>query len=536
MDYLSGGGLATTRISDLAMSPPQNGTMLCAPLVAESVEEMLHQIKAAKASGADVVELRVDYINSFQPRVDLPRLIEGRVLPVIITYRPNWEGGLYEGDEAARVAALSLAIELQADFIDVELQVAEDFIASQSSKRSSSSTRIIVSNHNYHTTPSSEEIGRLVARMQATGADIIKFVTTANNVVDSANVFRVLAHTQLSLKVPTIALVMGQKGLISRLLSPKFGGFLTFGTLSSGKESAPGQPTLTDLVRTYRLREMDCDTRVYGIIGNPVGHSKGPYLHNPAFEAIGYNAVYLPFLVDNLAEFLSVYSAPDFGGFSVTIPFKEDALKCCDEVESSAKAIGAVNTIIRRADGKFVGYNTDCEAAISAIEDGVRESGYHGSQPLSGKLCVVIGAGGAGKALAFGAKHRGARVVIANRNFERAKVLAESVGAEAISLETLSSFQPENGMILANSTSVGMQPNVQDTPIPKAALKGYSVVFDAVYTPLETRLLREAKESGAVVVSGLEMFIRQAIGQFELFTGQPAPKSVMREIVAKMAP
>ncbi|KAH9322626.1 hypothetical protein KI387_017265, partial [Taxus chinensis] len=296
-------------------------------------------------------------------------------------------------------------------------------------------------------------------------------------------------------------------------------------TVADG-ESASGQPTLTDLINTYKIKSLRRDTKVFGIIGNPVGHSKGPILHNQAFKEIGYDAIYVPFLVDDLADFLTVYSSPDFSGFSVTIPHKEAALRCCDEVEPIAQSIGAVNTIVRRqSDGKLIGYNTDYIGAISAVEDGLKGRiggrDWEKISPLSGRLFVVVGAGGAGKALAYGAKEKGARVAIANRNYERAKMLANLVGGEAIPLDKLDSFWPENGMILANTTSVGMHPNVNETPISKEALRAYDLVFDAVYTPKVTRLLQEAEEAGATVVSGLEMFIRQAMGQFELFTGCP---------------
>ncbi|KAG6478555.1 hypothetical protein ZIOFF_061998 [Zingiber officinale] len=219
-----------------------------------------------------------------------------------------------------------------------------------------------------------------------------------------------------------------------------------------------------------------------------------------------------------------------------TIPHKEAALRCCDEVDPIAKAIGAVNTIVKRAsDGKLIGYNTDYVGAISAIEDGLR--GLRGGKdeigsPLAGKIFVVIGAGGAGKALAYGAKAKGAKVVIANRTFERAKELANLMGAQALTLAELENFHPENGMILANTTSIGMQPNINQTPVSKQALRWYSLIFDAVYTPKVTTLLREAQESGATVVSGLEMFTRQAMGQFELFTNLPAPEKLMRDILA----
>lgn len=252
---------------------------------------------------------------------------------------------------------------------------------------------------------------------------------------------------------------------------------------------------------------------------------------------MGFNGVYVHLLVDDIANFLWTYSSPDFAGFSCTIPHKEAAMKSCDEVDPVAKSIGAVNCIIRRYnDGKLLGYNTDYVGAISAIEDRLQASGNANSaagSPLAGKLFVVIGAGGAGKALGYGAKQKGARVVIANRTYERARELAEIIGADAISLADLDNFHPEDGMILANTTSIGMQPNVNETPVSKHALKYYSLVFDAVYTPKITRLLTEAEESGATVVSGLEMFLGQAYEQFEKFTGLPAPKELFRKILEK---
>jgi len=511
----------------------KNGCLLCIPLVAQSVEEMLSQMELARIHGADCVELRIDHVRNFNPRVDLDTLLKARTMPAIVTYRPKWEGGAYEGDEGNRLDVLRLAMELGADYIDVELQVASDFIKSISSKKRENS-KIIVSNHNYQYTPSLEDLGLLVARIQSTGADIVKIATTATDITDVARIFRVLTYSQ----VPILALVMSERGLISRLLCPKFGGYLTFGSLEAGKESAPGQATLDDMLNTYKIRGLGRDTKVFGLIGNPVSHSKGPTLHNRAFREIGIDAMYVPFLVDDIKEFLKVYSSPDFAGFSVTIPYKEAALELCDEVDPIARSIGAVNTIVRRqSDGKLIGYNTDAVGAISAIEDALKAKHNDGdwthSSPLAGKLFLIVGAGGAGKALAFGAKQKGARIVIANRNYERAKALAIQVEGEAIPLDKLDHFHPETGMVLANTTSMGMQPNVSQTPISKEALSSYAVVFDAVYTPKWTRLLQEAEATGALVVSGLEMFIRQAMGQFELFTGCKAPEKLIREIVLK---
>ncbi|KAK1267185.1 hypothetical protein QJS04_geneDACA009151 [Acorus gramineus] len=511
-------------------------TLLCVPSVAKSTDQMAADMRLARSNGADLVEIRLDHLQSFDPQRDLRFLLKDPPLPTLVTYRPKWEGGEYEGDDEPRFEALCLAMELGADYVDVELKVADKFFASISNKKPEK-CKIIVSSHNYQFTPSLEDLGNLVARIQATGADIVKIATTAVDISDVARMFQIIVHCQ----VPIIGLVMKERGLICRLLCSKFGGYLTFGTLESGKESAPGQPSISDLLNVYNIRQIGPDTKVFGIIGKPVGHSKGPILHNAAFRSVGFNAVYVPLLVDNLADFFNVYSSPDFAGFSCTIPHKEAALKICDEVDPIAKSIGAVNTIIRRpSDGKLIGYNTDYVGAISAIEDGIKVSSHNAvkdgtGSPLAGKLFVVIGAGGAGKALAYGAKQKGAKVVIANRTVDRARELARWVGGDALSLSELENFHPEEGMILANTTSIGMHPKVDESPIPKQALRFYSVVFDAVYNPRMTKLLLEAEESGAVVVSGLEMFIRQAMRQFELFTGLPAPEQLMREIMTKNA-
>ncbi|XP_022132958.1 bifunctional 3-dehydroquinate dehydratase/shikimate dehydrogenase, chloroplastic [Momordica charantia] len=509
----------------------KNSTLICVPIMAESIDKMVIDVRKAGLNGADLVEIRLDSLKIFNPHEDLKTLIKESHVPTLFTYRPKWEGGQYDGDENQRRDALRLAMKLGADYIDVELQVAKEFIDSIRQEKPEN-FKVIVSSHNYRKTPSLEDLGSLVADIQASGADIVKIATTALDITDVARMLQILVHSQ----VPIIGLVMSDRGFISRILCPKFGGYLTFGTLEKGIVSAPGQPTVEDLLDLYNFRQIGTDTKVFGIIGNPVGHSKSPVLFNELFKSVGFNGVYVPLLVDDPVKFLDTYSSSDFAGFSVTIPHKEAVLKCCDEVDPLAKSIGAVNLVVRRqTDGKLCGYNTDCYGAISAIEDQLldlhNDSSTIGSR-LSGKLFVVIGAGGAAKALAYGAKEKGARIVIANRTYDRARELADSVGGQAVSLADLENFHPEDGMILANSTSIGMQPKVDETPVPKHALKYYSLVFDAVYTPRMTRLLREAQECGAAIVPGLEMFIRQAYGQYERFTGLPAPKEIFRKILA----
>ncbi|XP_011078708.1 bifunctional 3-dehydroquinate dehydratase/shikimate dehydrogenase, chloroplastic-like [Sesamum indicum] len=506
----------------------KNSRMICAPLMAESVEQMLSDMHQAKMEGADVVEIRLGCISNFQPHRDLKLLLENKPLPVVVVYGATWEGGQYEGDEQERLQALLLAKDLGADYIELELKVASAFMKEDKLGRLKSS-KIIVSC--YLDSPASlrEDLGRLVAEMQSMNADIIKFVSGAANITEIMEVFELLSHSQ----VPMIAYCTGERGLISQLLTFKFGGVFTYGSLQG--TSICGLPSINSLRQAYGVKNIDKNTVVFGLISKPVSHSKGPILHNPAFRHVYYNGIYVPMLVDDLKAFFTVYTSADFAGFSVGIPYKEAVIDFCDEVHPLAQSIGAVNTIVRRPDdGKLVGHNTDCEAGITAIEDALKECTVLEPlipSPLTRKLFVLVGAGGAGRALAFGAKTRGARVVIFDIDFDRAKSLAAAVSGIALPFEDLIGFRPEKDAILANATPLGMHPNTDRIHVAEETLRDYKLVFDAVYTPRKTRLLKEAEAAGAIVVSGVEMFLRQAAAQFSLFTGHKAPEEFMRGII-----
>ncbi|KAK4476681.1 hypothetical protein RD792_015841 [Penstemon davidsonii] len=482
----------------------QISRMICVPIMGESVEQILNAMHQAKSLGADVVEIRLDCIDKlqFEPKRDLKLLIGNKPLPVVVVYRPIWEGGLYKGDEEARLQALFLAKDLGADYIELELKVASDFMKVYKLSQHSGS-KIIVSCCVDNLRTLQEDPTNFVAKLQSTGADIIKFVLGAVNITDIAKVFDLYSHCQ----VPLIAYGTGERGLISQLLSFKYGGIFAYGSIEGN--AIPGLPTVDSLGKVYKIENINANTQVFGLISKPVSHSKGPLLHNPTLRHMGYNGIYVPMFVDDLKDFFSVYSSADFPGFSVGIPYKEAVIDFCDEVHPLARSIGAVNTIIRRRnDRKLVGYNTDSEAAISAIEGALK-----------------------GRALAFGAKTKGARVVVFDIDFDRAKALADAVSGKAFRFEDLVSFEPEKGAILANATPLGMHPNMDRIPVPEESLRDYELVFDAVYTPRKTRLLKEAEAAGAIIVSGVEMFLRQAAAQFNLFTGLKAPEEFMREII-----
>eukprot|EP01023_Acetabularia_acetabulum_P042325 TRINITY_DN4172_c0_g2_i2.p1 TRINITY_DN4172_c0_g2~~TRINITY_DN4172_c0_g2_i2.p1 ORF type:complete len:605 (-),score=100.90 TRINITY_DN4172_c0_g2_i2:126-1940(-) len=518
----------------------QEPTLICSSITATNVADALNLVELGTNLNCDVLEFRMDCLlfedYSFEQFDDaLTQFQEKCSLPYIVTLRPQWEGGAYTGDENLRLKVLFRAMELQAPYVDVELKALGDFqllMEQKKFKRDKSNTKLIVSYHNFESTPNrSDTMALLLAMSGNQGVDIVKAAFYAQDVKDAVMLLEVMRILKVDYRVkkPMICLSMGERGQPARILAGKYGGYLTFGALDQGFESAPGQPTVTQLRDLYRVHQINEETKVYGIVGNPVSHSKSPLLHNTAMAHIGFNGVYIPYLVDNMQLFTESYNDLEFAGFSVTIPHKQEAKRLADDLDPITRKIGAVNTLIRQEDGSLMGYNTDWTAAISAIEQGVEA--VTGSRDLHGKKVVVIGAGGAGRALVFGAMCKGAQVYVANRSLSRAEqLLKEAPGAIFVPLEKL--WRGEvSGDVLANSTSLGMHPDVDQSPVPDYVTQNFSVVFDAVYNPMDTKLLQEAKANGCVCVSGVAMFVGQAAQQFELFTGEEAPLELMNNVV-----
>jgi len=257
---------------------------------------------------------------------------------------------------------------------------------------------------------------------------------------------------------------------------------------------------------------IDAQTELYGVIGNPIRHSLSPMIHNGAFKRLGWNAVYLAFEIKNLEEALRGIRGLGVRGVSVTIPFKTKVVPFLDKVEGLAKKIGAVNTIVNRG-GRLIGYNTDCDGAIEALEEKMN---------LGGKRVVLLGAGGAARAIGFGLKERECQLIIVNRSRNRGEALSKELKCHYLPMSSL--FRMKTGELEAdvviNATSLGMYPRDGESPIPKKLLKEEMMVMDIVYEPLETKLLREAKERGCPTINGLEMLVRQGVAQFEIWTGR----------------
>ncbi|MCD6404201.1 MAG: shikimate dehydrogenase [Planctomycetes bacterium] len=477
--------------------------MICVPIVETTNDRAAARLEEAAVS-ADLAELRIDYL---QEPPDLRRLLENRPLPVIVTNRPVREGGLFAGDEMTRVALLREAASLGADYVDIEHD-AVGFLGEPAG------ARVIVSYHNWDETP--ENLVEVARMLVGTGADIIKIATRVNKATDN---FR-LCQLQATTGVATIVTGMGPKGIPSRVLSRKFGSYLTFAALSKNATSAPGQLTIADLVDTYNFRSTNRNTKVYGVIGNPIGHSLSPHIHNAAFRKLGEPAVYVPFEVEDFEVFLKGCNCLDPVGFSVTIPHKEEAFRLVGETDAITAKIGAANTIRFGPDG-LAGTNTDWQAALEAIRAGLVEE-----ESLAGKRALLLGAGGAARAIAYGLASQGCRITIANRTLERAQALAREVSCDVVAWQERSGVDFD---IVANSTSLGMYPAAGTTPLPKEAFRSGQIVFDAVYNPRETRFLREAREAGCRVVDGLEMFVQQALAQLGFWSFGDVPANYLRK-------
>ncbi len=476
--------------------------MICVPIVATTNRQARADMKKAAAI-ADLVELRLDYLEE-PPEVEM--LLDDRPLPVIVTNRPVREGGLWEEDETRRVAHLREAISLGAEYVDIE----HDAVGRL---RDRLGTRVIISYHNWGETP--DDLHEIARMLVGAGGDIIKIATLAKRVCDNFRLCQLASTTG----VATIVVGMGPCGTPSRILAGKFGSYMTFGALSREFASAPGQITASQLVNVYNYRSINKDTRVYGLIGMPVGHSVSPRMHNAAYRACSINAVYVPFEVDDFDAFTRGCRSLEPAGFSVTIPHKEAAFRLATQVDPVSRDIGAINTLRLNDDHTWQGTNTDCRAAVDSVKHAM------GASSLSGMRVLLLGAGGAGRALAYGFASEGAAVTIANRTNERSQALAAEVGCNVVKWADRTEADYD---ILANATSLGMYPAVDVTPYPREALRPGRMVFDTVYNPRLTRLLEEARAEDCPVVDGLEMLVRQAAGQFSFWFDREAPLEVMR--------
>ena len=472
-----------------------------------------------QASGvADLVELRLDFLRDldFGNANNLRPLVEDKPLPVIITCRAISEGGAQHVDEQIRIRLLVEGAKRFSDYCDIE---AASY--AEAAGLAPDASRLIVSYHNFDETP--DNLNAVYDRVTSLPAAIHKIVTQARTITDSLGIFKLLQRARDEAK-PLIAMSMGQAGIITRLLGPNRGSFLTYGSIARGKESAAGQVTCEEMVNKYRIRRLSNATSITGIIGSPVGHSASPAMHNRAFAELGLDFVYLPLEVEDIEEFItrmvrSTTREMDWNlqGFSVTIPHKTSILPLLDDLDQSAREVGAVNTVVIR-DGRLIGYNTDAQAFLEPL------ASIH---TLAGAKCAVIGAGGAARAVIHGLLQSNAKVSLFARSVDKSRALAQSFGINASPIESLSS---SDAAVIINTTPAGMRGHSEGTSVvPRAALRGRHIAYDLVYNPAETRFLADARAEGCQTIGGFEMLVAQAALQFALWTGRAAPIDAMRE-------
>lgn len=489
--------------------------MICVSIARGRHRHMIAEHRHLVSQGAKLVELRLDYING---EINLKRLLADRPSPVVITCRRERDGGKWEKTEEQRLMLLRSAIAEGVEYVDLEDDIAGVIPRYGKTKR-------VISLHDFRRTP--DNLEEIHARLASLDADIVKLATMANTPHDNLRILSLIKNS----KVPTVGICMGDIGTPSRILAGKFGAPFTFATFHHERTLAPGQLSFTQMNDIYHYNRLNAETKVYGVIGDPIAHSLSPIVHNAAFRRLDINAVYVPFRVprEHLDQFLADAPKLDIHGLSVTIPHKEAVAKKLDVADESLTGIGAANTLIFQ-DGKITGYNTDYRAALSSLEEAIAEHHGRAGATLEHQTALVLGAGGAAKAIAYGLKKLGANVVIAGRTPERAEQLAKSLECKTIDWNSRYSVHPD---VIVNCTPVGMHPNVDATPYDKHHLRPSMIVFDTVYNPENTLLLKEARSQSCTVVSGVEMFVRQARLQFQQFTGQDPPAELMRDVLKR---
>lgn len=489
--------------------------MICVSIGRTRHKMMVAEHRALAERGAQLVELRLDFL---QHSPELGRLIENRPTPVVITCRRAEDRGRWRGTEHQRQALLRSAIVAGVEYVDLEEDIAGKIPRYGTTKR-------IVSYHNFEETP--DDLKGIYRRLRRMDPDIIKLATMANSPADNVRMLQLVAGAD----IPTVGFCMGELGIPSRILCGKYGAPLTYATFSKERELAPGQLSFDEMQNLYRYPRITRSTQVFGVVGDPIAHSLSPLLHNMAFQQEGLDCVYLPFRVpkDTLKETLREFEWLDIRGYSVTIPHKEEVLKFAQVRHEPAEDIGAANTLFKDPAGVWHAANTDYDAALQSIRLGLRRSA-EGDESLDGRRVLLLGAGGAARAIALGLVRAGAGLTISNRTQDRAKKLAEELDCQYIQWENRGTVSAE---ILVNCTPVGMHPNVDEIPFAANWLREGMLVFDTIYNPENTLLLKEARERHCRVVSGVEMFVRQAAAQFEFFTGRPAPLESMRDTLRR---
>lgn len=505
---------------------------VCVPIGARRADELLALVRRA-AEDADMIEVRLDFLEAaeLERALDiLNALFEATPLPLLFTLRSEEEGGRCALDASARAkfwegfARRLGEVKREAPvFADLELALLEsrpELMRSAVFERCA----VVCSFHDFEGVPA--DLAQIYERMKRTPARVLKVAARAGEITDCVEVFKLLERARAEGR-ELIAVAMGEAGMLTRVLGPSRGAFLTFGATGEAGATAPGQTSAAALRHLYRVHSIDEQTLVTGLVGSPVAHSFSPRMHNAAFKARGVNGVYLPLEVADVDAFMRRMVHPatrelrwNLRGFSVTAPHKTAVMHRLDWIEPAAREIGAVNTVVCEG-AELRGYNTDAAASLVPLVE--RTS-------LRGASVAVIGAGGAARALLWSLREHGAQTTVYARDIERARATAESFGASVRALD-VARFEGFDAVV--NTTPLGTLGAKQDeTPATAEQLRGARLAYDLVYNPAVTRFMREARDAGCETLGGLPMLVAQAADQFKLWTGEGAPLEVMSAAVS----
>ncbi len=461
-------------------------------------------LRAARdASRADMVELRLD---ALREPIDVDGALADRRKPVLVTCRPVWEGGAFAGPEEDRWRILGRAFALGAEWVDVEWRA-----RFADAPPPGTADRTVLSLHDFEGVP--RDLPDLARQMRAAGPGVVKIAVTPQRLADLVDLKAVGAILGGQ---PRVLVGMGEFGVASRLLPAHFGSCWTY----AGHGVAPGQLPVPRMVDEFGVRRASAATPIYGIVGRPVTWSLSPTMHNAAFRAAGIDAIYVPLPSMSAEDFVAFARAFPVAGASVTAPLKVDVLALVEEMDDVCRRTGAANTL-KCEGGRWAAANTDAAGFLAPLQ---------ARMTLAGVRAAVLGAGGAARAVALALRSAGARVTLCARREEQARVVAAATGAQ------VGHWPPQPGTwdLLVNTTPVGSAPVVDDLPM--AGPFTGRVVYDLIYQPVQTRLLREAALAGCETLGGLDMLVAQAQAQAEWWTGvRPADTLLRHAAMARLA-
>ena len=485
---------------------------VCVAVTGRTMSEIRRNRDAAESAGADLVEMRLDTVD----RPDAAGALEGRRRPVIVTCRAEWEGGYFKGSEEERRRILEEALAGGAEYVDIEARAgfAGDVIRERRGRG------LVLSSHIFGSMP--DDLESRWAALRSSGAEIAKLAVEARSLSDTLRLMTLAASaTSGEGTQDHVLIAMGDMGVASRILATRIGNAWTY----AGDNVAPGQISLRRLVDEFRFRDLRPDTEVYGVVGNPVMHSRSPVMHNAGFKCLGIDGVYLPLLAADAADFLTFARGLGLSGVSITAPFKVALMSAADELDPLAQRVGAINTLAMR-DGRWYGYNTDVHGFAAPLLRRLKDlPAKAGRNQLRAS---ILGAGGAARAVAVALADLGAEVTVCARRPEAARELADLAGG------TVGPFPPAAGSwdLLVNSTPSDGDAST-NSPIPGAALDG-ALVYELLYVPAITRLMADARAAGCTTIGGLEMLVAQAEKQFEIWTGQAPPGGLFQQVAGQM--